>query len=68
MEEMTLKVGGMHCEGCCRSVTRLLEAAPGVAEVRVDLARGEAWLRLDAAAASRAQLCALVQEAGYEAA
>ncbi|MBP9020637.1 MAG: heavy-metal-associated domain-containing protein [Syntrophobacterales bacterium] len=38
----TVKVEGMSCQHCVRAVTKALEAIPGVTDVKVDLARGEA--------------------------
>ena len=42
METTTIKVSGMTCQGCVRSVTRVLQAIPGVDAVDVSLERGEA--------------------------
>lgn len=58
-----LKVSGMTCGGCARSVTRAVQSAiPGTA-VEVDLASGRVQVdgTDDAAAAARA-----VTDAGYE--
>ena len=37
----TYKVSGMSCEGCVRAVTGAIKRALPVADVRVDLERGE---------------------------
>lgn len=62
--ETVLKVGGMTCEGCVRAVSRVLAKVEGAAAVEVDLTRGEARVRGDAAPE---QLIAAVVKAGYEA-
>jgi copper chaperone len=67
MEEITLQVNGMTCQGCVRSVTRVLEGVPGVAAVEVSLERGEALVRLDEGGASASRLTQAVEEAGFEA-
>ena len=67
MENITLNIGGMTCAGCVSSVTRVLKAAPGVAEARVTLEPAQAKVLYDAALTSPAQLKAAVEEAGYEA-
>ena len=67
METMTLKVGGMTCQGCVRSVKNVLEAVPGVSQVDVSLERGEAQVRYDPGLASAQRLAQAVQAAGYEA-
>jgi copper chaperone CopZ len=38
----TIKIKGMSCQHCVASVTKALSAIPGIADVKVDLAKGEA--------------------------
>lgn len=66
MEKAVLKVGGMTCGGCVRSVARVLEASPGVAKVSVSLERNEADIEFDPAVANLAQLKLAIENAGYE--
>jgi copper chaperone len=68
METTTIKVSGMTCQGCVRSVTRVLQAVPGVDSVTVSLERGEAELRFDAARAGAPEFRKAVEDAGFEAA
>jgi copper chaperone len=49
MEEVTIKVGGMSCQGCVKNVTGALSATPGVASVAVSLEAGEARVSYDPA-------------------
>jgi copper chaperone len=68
METLTLKVNGMTCGGCVRSVKRVLESVPGVRSAEVSLERAQATVLLDAAGspAILAALRAAVEAAGYE--
>lgn len=65
MESAVVKVTGMTCQGCVRSVTRVLEAQPGVERVEVSLERGEAVLRFDPARAGVDRFRRVLEEAGF---
>jgi len=67
MEHLTLKVGGMTCMGCVSSVTRVLKAVPGVSNVSVSLEQAQAQIDYDPALSKREDLCAAVEEAGFDA-
>lgn len=67
METTTIKVSGMTCQGCVRSVTRVLQAVPGVEAVAVSLEKGEAELRYDPARADAPQFRKAVEDAGFAA-
>ena len=45
METVTLKINGMTCAGCVRSVKKVLEGVPGVRSAEVSLERGQATVR-----------------------
>ena len=47
MSETEIKITGMTCSGCVRSVTRVLERLPGVSRVDVSLEHGNARVRYD---------------------
>ena len=49
MEEVRIRVEGMSCGGCVRSVTGALQALPGVTEAAVSLEASEARVRFDPA-------------------
>lgn len=66
MSEATIKVEGMTCGGCVRSVTEALKAQAGVLEAEVSLDTGEARVRYDAAATSVADLRKAVEDAGFD--
>jgi N-acetylglutamate synthase-like GNAT family acetyltransferase/copper chaperone CopZ len=67
METIELKVEGMDCEGCVKSVTRMLAGVPGVEKVNVSLAEGKASVTYDPAKSDLAQFKRAVERAGYKA-
>lgn len=65
--DIVLKIEGMDCGGCARSVEKALKAAPSVRSVSVDLAGAKAIV--DAAdGAVTADLVRAVEDAGFGAA
>ena len=67
MESATIKIAGMTCMGCERSVSNVLQALPGVSRADVSLERGEAQVEFDPAKVSTTALKAAVVKAGFEA-
>lgn len=67
METVTIEVGGMTCNGCVASVTRVLKAVPGVADAKVTLDPGSATVAFDAARTNVPALKAAIEGAGYDA-
>ncbi len=67
MDTMVLKVGGMSCGGCVKSVTSVLEALPGVAKADVSLANGEAVVTYEADKIGRERMVQVIDDAGFEA-
>jgi len=68
MATVTLQVSGMTCQGCVRSVTRVLQSVPGVSQAEVALENGQATVSFDPAEVSIDMLKAAIEEAGYQAA
>ena len=68
METTTIKVDGMSCGGCVKSVTGVLTALDGVAKAEVSLEQKQAVVEFDAAKVTREQLKAAIDDAGFEAA
>ena len=66
MENATLNVSGMTCEGCVASVTRVLKAVPGVSDVVVALQPGTAKVAYDATRTTLPVLKAAIEDAGYD--
>jgi copper chaperone len=67
METVELKVEGMDCEGCVKSVTRMLSGVPGVQKVDVSLEQGNAKVTYDPAKSGVAEFKRAVERAGYKA-
>jgi copper chaperone len=67
METVELKVEGMDCEGCVKSVTRMLSGVPGVTSVDVSLAQARAKVTYDPSKADVGQMKRAVERAGYKA-
>jgi len=67
METTTIKVDGMSCGGCVKSVTGVLTALDGVAKAEVSLEQKQAIVEFDAARVTRDQLKAVIEDAGFEA-
>ena len=66
METTVLKVGGMTCGGCVRSVTNVLKAVSGVVDAEVSLEKSEAKVTFDPARADSAAFRKAIEDAGYE--
>ena len=67
METVELKVEGMDCEGCVKSVTRMLSGVPGVQKVDVSLAQANAKVTYDPSKVDLAAMKKAVERAGYRA-
>jgi copper chaperone len=67
METRTLKIEGMTCGGCVRSVSNVLKALPGVADAQVSLENREARVTFDPAMVDMSRLKGAVEDAGYRA-
>ena len=67
MQTLELKVEGMDCQGCVKSVTRMLSGVAGVDKVDVSLEEGRARVTFDPAKAGPAELKRAIERAGYKA-
>ena len=67
METTTIKVDGMSCGGCVKSVTGVLTALDGVANADVSLEQKQAVVEFDAAKVTRDRLKAAIEDAGFDA-
>ncbi|OOF50181.1 heavy-metal-associated domain-containing protein [Rodentibacter trehalosifermentans] len=66
MKDVRLTVTGMHCGGCVKSVTRVLEELEGVVQVNVVL-DGYADIQFDDAQISVTRLIEAIEDAGFDA-
>ena len=62
-----IKIEGMHCHKCEQTLQKALRKHPGVHEVEVDFASGQASVLFDHAAVAISQLMESVNQAGYHA-
>jgi copper chaperone len=60
-----IKIKGMSCEHCVRAVTKALEQVEGVADVRVDLEKGQAEFH-EAGKVDMKKISEAIIKAGYE--
>ena len=67
MENSVIKVGGMSCQGCVKSVTGALTGVSGVVSVDVSLERGEAAVTFDPQVVALPALRQVIEEAGFDA-
>lgn len=65
MTTTTIKIEGMHCDGCAQRVKRVLEREPGVERAAVSLADGAAQVTHDSQTTSTG-LRQAIERAGYE--
>lgn len=63
----TLRIEGMHCQGCSHFVKQGLEGVPGVKSAQVDSKTKLGVVRYNPAACGPKQLKAAVKKAGYTA-
>jgi copper chaperone len=66
METVDFKVEGLHCEGCVKSVTRMLTGVAGVQQVDVSLAEGRASVQFDPTQAGLPEFKRAVERAGFK--
>lgn len=66
MTTTTIRIEGMHCDGCAQRLKRVLERERGVERAEVLLAGGEARVTHDSRTTTD-RLRQAVERAGYEA-
>lgn len=66
METTVVKIKGMTCMGCVRSVTNVLQGIAGVNNAEVSLEQAQATIQYDAAQTGANQFKTAIVEAGYE--
>jgi Cu+-exporting ATPase len=65
--KLELKVEGMSCAACVRSIERKLSKVAGVESARVNLGTGRATVEYDDSRARVDQLIGAVEQIGYHA-
>ncbi len=66
MAKTKLKISGMSCQHCVKTVTNALTELEGVAGAKVNLRKGEAVVRFNERRITFAHLRDAVTEAGFE--
>ena len=67
METITLKIDGMTCGGCVKSVQRVLNVLAGVQQAEVSLNPAQAIITFNSAEISTAALIEAIEDAGFDA-
>lgn len=65
MNNVILKVEGMHCTGCASRIETLLQRNDGVKRASAHFDRGEARVLYDPQVVTEDQLAAAIDSAGY---
>lgn len=67
MKQAVLRISGMSCGHCARTVSQALEAVNGVKKAEVDLAGGRAVVEYEETQTTPAALVGAVMDEGYTA-
>ena len=67
MKKISLKIEGMHCEGCSNRLTRVLENLDGVNSANVSLENKEADIEYDEKTLNTEEIKEAISDAGFEA-
>lgn len=67
MKKVKLKINGMSCQHCVKTVTDALTEVAGVQRAKVNLRKGEAVVRFDETRTATTVLKSAITEAGFEA-
>ncbi len=65
MKTAIFKIGGMHCDGCARTIEALVSTEPGVHKAAVSFKTQEARILFDPQVGTEDQLAAAIRTAGY---
>ena len=65
MKTATLKIEGMHCDGCANTIKALVEREPGVQMATVSFGESRARILYDPQAVGEDRLVAVVQQPGF---
>ena len=65
MNNVTLKVEGMHCDGCAATIQALIERNGGVRKTAVPFGDGEARMLYDPQSVTEEQLTATIEKSGF---
>ena len=66
MDKTKLKIDGMSCQHCVKTVTDALTELPGVRRAKVNLRKAEAVVHFDASLATPANLTEAITAVGFK--
>ena len=66
MNTVTIKIEGMHCDGCAANIQSLLERNAGVQKAVASFKEGEARILYDSDAVTEEQLAGIIENSGYQ--
>ena len=66
MKKVSLKIEGMHCEGCSNRLTRVLENLDGVISANVSLENKKADIEYNEDILSIEEIKEAISDAGFE--
>ncbi len=65
MNTLTLKIDGMHCDGCAERIRTVVGKQNGVQEAEVSYAAGVARIRYNPHAVTETSLAEVIERAGF---
>ena len=68
MNKVTLRIDGMHCDGCASRIKTVLEKEPGVHKASVSYPTGTAEIRFNELSLNEQRLVGIIERAGFDAA
>lgn len=66
MEKTKLKIGGMSCQHCVKTVTEAITELPGVRRAKVNLRKAEAVVHFDTSRVTPENLTEAITAAGFK--
>jgi len=67
MEKITLKIKGMHCESCAKTIEKALLKEKGIFSANVNFALEKAFIEYDPGEIGINEIEKAIEDAGYEA-
>ena len=66
MKEVSLKIIGMHCEGCSTRLGKVLNTQDGVEDAKVSLEEAKADIKFDENEIGLDEIKEAIEDAGFE--
>jgi len=65
VENSTLTISGISCQGCADSLCRLFDKEPGISSASVSFEKSAAELKIDSDHIQKSRLSEIVEAAGF---